>query len=259
MVVMLDGSGTELGSQVAPALFGYLLGACCAVTSFIVGRHVHDWLKDSRSPVTELGMSGSDIGTLGHAIQEASIHSSASNVSCATYCFRRQPVVILGIDVAPFLLFVGLAVAFGVADGVLGIPFYRRMWMIILVSPLGALLRWRLSRWNNLKLGWKHLAWIPWGTFLANVAAAVISILAEATEARFNPKDQVNYIWWSSALIAIESGFAGSLSTVSTLVKELFDLASKNPSRAYVYFLFTVLCSMLLSLAVYMPMMRIRG
>jgi fluoride ion exporter CrcB/FEX len=251
MVVMLDGSGTELGSQVAPALFGYLFGACCAVTSFIVGRHVHDWLKDSRSPVTIPGTSV-------QVIQEAaSMDSIASNVSLATYCFWRQAVVILGIDVAPFLLFVGLAVAFGVADGVLGIPFYRRMWMIILVSPFGALLRWRMSRWNNLKLGWKQLAWIPWGTFLANVAAAVISVLAEATEARYNPKDHVNYIWWSSALIAIEAGFAGSLSTVSTLVKEMFDLASKNPSRAYVYFLFTVLCSMLLSLAVYMPMMRI--
>jgi fluoride ion exporter CrcB/FEX len=249
---MLDGSKTELGSQVAPALFGYLLGACCAVTSFIVGRHAHDWLKDSRSPVTQPGTSV-------HVIQEAaSMDSTASNVSRSTYCFLRQAAVILGID-APFLLLVGLAVAFGVADGVLGIPFYRRMWMIILVSPFGALLRWRMSRWNNLKLGWKHLAWIPWGTFLANVAAAVISIMAEATEARFNPKDHVNYIWWSSALIAIEAGFAGSLSTVSTLVKEMFDLAAKNPSRAYVYFFFTVLCSMLLSLAVYMPMMRIRG
>jgi fluoride ion exporter CrcB/FEX len=252
MVVMLDGSGTELGSQVAPALFGYLLGACCAVTSFIFGRHVHDWLRASRSPVIIPGMSGLAIQ------EEASLHSSASDLSRRATCyFWRKAVVILGIDVAPFLLFAGLAVAFGVADGVLGIPFYRRMWMIILVSPLGALLRWRMSRWNNLRLGGKHLAWIPWGTFLANVAAAVISIAAEATEARYNPKDHVNYIWWSSALIAIEAGFAGSLSTVSTLVKEIFDLAAKNPSRAYVYFLFTVLCSMLLSLAIYIPMMRI--
>jgi fluoride ion exporter CrcB/FEX len=258
MVVMLDGSGTELGSQVVPALFGYLVGACCAVTSFIFGRHVYDWLKDSRSQVTELGTSGSEPGTSVHVIHKAaSMDSTASNVSRAAYCFWRQAVVILGIDVAPFLLCIGLAVAFGVADGVLGIPYYRRMWMIIIVSPFGALLRWRMSRWNNLKLGWKQLAWIPWGTFLANVSAAVISILAEATEARFNPRDHVNYIWWSSALIAIEAGFAGSLSTVSTLVKEMFDLASKNPSRAYVYFLLTVLCSMLLSLAVYMPMMRI--
>lgn len=247
---MMDGSGTELGSQVAPAFFGYLLGICCSVTSFIVGRHVHDWLKDSRSPVTELGTSG-------HVIQEASIHSTASNASRAAYCFWRQAVVILGIDVAPFLIFVGLAVAFGVADGVLGIPFYRRMWMIILISPFGALLRWRMSRWNNLKPGGKRLAWIPWGTFLANVIAAIISVMAEALEARHNPKDHVNYIWYSSALIAVEAGFAGSLSTVSTLVKEMFVLASKNPSRAYIYFLFTVLCSMLLSLAVYIPMMRI--
>jgi fluoride ion exporter CrcB/FEX len=152
---------------------------------------------------------------------------------------------------------VGLIVAFGVADGVWGIPFYRRMWMIVLVSPFGALLRWRMSRWNNLKLGWKHLAWIPWGTFLANVTAVLISILAEATDARYVTKGDANYIWWSSALIAIEAGFAGSLSTVSTLVKELFDLASKNPARAYIYFLFTVFCSLLLSLAVYIPIMRI--
>jgi fluoride ion exporter CrcB/FEX len=251
MVVMLDGSDTELGSQVAPALFGYLMGACCAVSSFIFGRHVHDWLKDSRSQVTELGTSV-------HTIQEASLHSTVSNVSSfATHCFWKQAVVILGIDVAPFLLCFGLVVAFGVADGVWGITFYRRMWMTVLVSPFGALLRWRMSRWNNLKLGWKHLAWIPWGTFLANVTAVIISVLAEATDARYVSKDHVNYMWWSSALYAIEAGFAGSLSTVSTLVKEIFDLASKNPSRAYIYFLFTVLCSMLLSLAVYSPILRI--
>jgi fluoride ion exporter CrcB/FEX len=250
MVVMLDGSDTVLGPQVAAALFGYIIGACCAVTSFIFGRHVHDWLKAWKTPGGELGM-------LAHPIEEASMHSTVSSISVAAQFFWKRVVFILGIDVAPFLLFVGIAVAFGVADGVLGIPFYREMWMTMLVSPVGALLRWRMSRWNNLRLGWKQFEWIPWGTFSANVAAAIISILAEATYSRYVSKDQANYVWWFSALNAIEVGFAGSLSTVSTLVREIFDLASKNPSRAYVYFMLTVLCSMLLSLAVYSPIMRL--
>jgi len=241
---MLDGSKTVLGPQVAPALCGYLIGGCCTVASFIFGRHVHEWLKMWTSAELQQEL-----------LDEASVHSTASSASRAAEYIWKRIVTLLGIKVAPFLLYFGLAAAFGFADGVLGIPFYRKMWMSVIVSPLGALCRWRLSLWNNRKL-WKRFAWVPWGTLAANVLAAVISDLVEAIESRYITPDQTHYQWSVAALNAVEAGFAGSMSTVSTLVKEMFDLAVENPSRAYLYFLATTLSGMLLGLLVYSPIVR---
>ena len=53
MVAMLDGTDTELGHQVAPALFGYLIGVAGAVSSFIFGRQVYDWLLTLHPPLEE--------------------------------------------------------------------------------------------------------------------------------------------------------------------------------------------------------------
>ena len=46
MVQMMDGTDTELGPQVVPALFGYVIGMACAAWSFSMGGRLHEWLYD---------------------------------------------------------------------------------------------------------------------------------------------------------------------------------------------------------------------
>lgn len=77
------------------------------------------------------------------------------------------------------------------------------------MAPFGALLRWWLSLFN------KYTAPFPFFTLLANTLGCLCNALAGVYEARL--MDPLV----DSALGALSTGFAGSLSTVSTLVSEL--------------------------------------
>jgi len=92
---------------------------------------------------------------------------------------------------------------------------YRAMWLSAISAPMGAFLRCGLSRFNGTLPGkWK---WFPLGTFLANMSGSAISITALTLSLNLT---QSQNPWFSLVLSAIKTGFAGSLSTVATLVAE---------------------------------------
>jgi len=244
MVVMLDGTYTELGPQVASALFGYLVGVCCSAAAFLFGRHVSEWL---RSIHHQEHLPTDDPSTDNTA--DSTVHSERIRKSV-----RRSLLTIIGIKTAPFLLLAALTAAFVVGDVVEEILFYRKMWLTVVLAPFGALLRWRLSRWNDGSIGGSRFNWVPWGTLAANLLASFISIAAEAVHSKYVSADDRDYVWESSILQAVEAGFAGSLSTVSTMIKEMFDMHS--PARSYLYVFGTILVAMLLNLAIYSPIVR---
>eukprot|EP00978_Attheya_sp_CCMP212_P025823 scaffold83916_cov37-Attheya_sp.AAC.1 len=135
------------------------------------------------------------------------------------------------------LLFWGLAVIN--SDDSYSIT-YRTMIFAAIVAPCGALLRWQLGKWNGT-FRWELWSWIPVGTLTANILGCIVSIVAIATELRFNQDGDFSF-WVIGTLRAIKIGFAGSLTTVSTFVSEvsLFMKSPMLPYRAYLYILLTL-------------------
>lgn len=255
LIVMMDGTNTALGAQVAPALFGYCLGIVCSVASFIFGTHVSAWLNGWRNEgddtnddpdlqVVSLTEDGSKARPP-RIVVYPSIGSCRRLRVCAGYLTTGRKL--------PCVLAVSLVGAFVAADWFLQRPFYRAMWMSSLLAPFGALLRWTLSSWNGTLS--QRFPWMPWGTLAANLIGSVISALFLALQMRYLDKSDV----WTVALISgIRVGFAGSLSTVSTFVKELVHLANHFPlqAKAYYYGSASVMFAMLLSLLAYSPIVR---
>mmetsp|Transcript_74 Transcript_74/g.187 ORF Transcript_74/g.187 Transcript_74/m.187 type:complete len:337 (-) Transcript_74:13-1023(-) len=335
MVIMLDGTDTVLGSQVAPALFGYLVGVYCAVTSFMVGRHARTWLQSWHARTTQSKRIPSQIRNdkeeekkqdesdhesldtfderkinrppqsstdypIAATIPKSASDTETKNPTWYTPLFRvlrHMFHFVFGIDFGPFVWVMIVLALFVVGDVVYDNNFYRTMWMNCLTSPLGAIMRWRLSQWNMVVVApimssndhdttsdrknrrpfknlWTSMScrclaqqcrnlwqqrpdWIPWGTLLANLLAVAISVLAEALHVKHG---STSGSWLSCFLSALGTGFAGSLSTVSTFIKELFAMQQqetrRGPAHAYTYCLASLTSAMLLGLLIYSPIVR---
>lgn len=175
-----------------------------------------------------------------------------------------QPVPSHLHKVPLFLTAVTLLVGFIVGDVVNGIEFYKGMALLWVLSPLGSLLRWRLSNLNIHRRGrvfTNSPDWIPWGTLFANLLATVLSACMEGLDSRYfsgaNPTSTNK--WIDAMLFALKTGVAGSLSTVSTMVKESVMLSENNPGKAQGHYYSTLTCvsCCLLGLLVYATTIRI--
>lgn len=239
MIVMLDGSQTELGSQVASALFGYILGIACCLGSFSAGRSVYDWLRARHASIAEPASAVDE--ELGDTTSRTRLEDDQDNNNnkCVSWSYGY------GLRGGPLLLSVLLTAAFVYGDAVQGIPFYRQMWMSLLFAPLGALLRWKLSSFNTEQF--------PRGTLAANLLAASLYALLEALDARSLVVGNIDDAAWTRTVwMAAEVAFCGSLSTVSSFVKEI---VAQGP-KGHVYSFCTIASAMLLGLAIYSPIVR---
>jgi fluoride ion exporter CrcB/FEX len=243
MIVMMDGTVTALPPQIGQSLTGYVIGITCCIASFIFGQS----LRNPGRP-SEAFSGASAEGTHEHTLESIDIIEGSTatksseekgSLSCCTIS-----------HVAPLTLVILLLVGYGLGDGLSGLADYRTMWMSSIVAPFGAVMRWRLSALNPVS----SPDWFPTGTLIANTMAVVLGAAAEALESRISSGTSERLLWVSPMLLAIEIGFAGSLSTVSTLVRELAFM--KTPGRAIVYFSATAMISMSIGLVVYSPTIR---
>jgi len=170
--------------------------------------------------------------------------------------FRTLPSLCDIVNARYFYFFV-VIVLFGlfvIGDYVLGIDFYRQVWISLLFALPGSLLRWNLSFWNGqLFISDERLNWVPWGTLTANVLGCIFSAIAQAMIFRF---DDNNTNIRRLMLVALKTGLAGNISTVSTFVKEVVHLYEKfnNTRRAYIYAIGSIVLCCLLSLCIYLPL-----
>lgn len=117
---------------------------------------------------------------------------------------------------------------------------YRTMIFACFLAPTGALLRWKMSKYNG---SIQRYNWFPLGTFGVNVMGCVFSAAMIGLESHFYGSE---IFWQTGTIRAVKVGFAGCLSTVSTFVAETSGfLKSKNPLHAYLYVLFSILTSAL--------------
>eukprot|EP00978_Attheya_sp_CCMP212_P035463 scaffold154462_cov58-Attheya_sp.AAC.3 len=279
MVIMLDGKFTILGTQVASVIFGYMIGMAGCISSFQFGMHVSAWLIRARNPHIVASAGTIPITTAHTTVsRDAERGEREAEISDAfpeNQRPRSPPVVAYSQPQASLhivndcctciwslrsltqTLLVCMIGCFLVGDFVRGNRFYRSMWLTSVFSPLGVLLRWKMDRWNEGggSVSFRCLSnWFPWGTFAANVLASVISVLTLALEQYGEEPGP-----WSKAFLqAIRFGFAGSLSTVSTMVKEIIQLSTDYPhhAKSYYYGIATIVAACSLSMCIYSPIIR---
>jgi fluoride ion exporter CrcB/FEX len=252
-----------------------------AISCFTFGRHVNVWLYSWLNPVTKDSEDNMEEGGLpiefnpptryphivGHLEPKSAIHVAARNCSredgtCGGLCQRIMPAFALRK-----LVFVLVAILFSLfaVGSIFGIDFYREMLLVSLMSPAGTLLRWNFSKLNSRRRGRSggvgRFDWVPWGTFAANIIGSVVSIFLIAVSFRLYNNDKDEHPWAVNFLNALITGFAGSLSTVSSMVKEIVILSEKYPGHAkpYFYAFGTTTLAMLLSLGLYCAIVRPRG
>lgn len=248
MIVMMDGTATAFSPQISQAFAGYLVGFACCVASFTFGQSLRKCFRHSTTAGSNRRLGGTSVaeGTHGDQTQDSiDIGSSATSLndhSCLSCCTFS--------NIAPLPLITILLIGFVLGDVVFGIAFYRTMWITMIMAPFGATLRWRLSALNPTS----SPLWFPWGTIIANVLASALGVAADAMESNVSSSGGARLQWASPILLAVEIGFAGSLSTVSTMVRELAFM--KTPGKAIAYFAATVMVSLSVGLAIYCPTIR---
>jgi CrcB protein len=255
-----DGTYTELGPQVVAALVGFMLGMMTAVASFQFGRHVSSWLQVYRTPAThysdESECEVEEGQTHGTAVASGNHIAALSNDArfdgCLRPAFRPKQFT--------FLVVGGLLSAYLVGYQIFDIPFYRKMFLVTLLSPPGALLRWNLAKWNSRTASHRvgRFIWIPLGTFTANIIGSFLSILCCALLDRYFSDGSGENQWAVAFLQAVGTGFAGCLSTVSSMVKEYGLLTEQYPNHAkpYFYLFGTLAVAMLMSICIYSSIVR---
>ena len=273
MVVMLDGTYCELGSQVVPVFFGYAIGLLGCFGAFHFGQNVGVWWYDWKhrdDPPVDLKASHSETssedydrviqrrGSTHQPIELVHDTGSESGEAPDPNHFHKVPL---------FLASVGLLVAFVVGDLRANIQWYKGMAMLWIFAPAGSLLRWRLSRLNvrsDQRLCKKLPRWVPWGTLTANLSAAAIGALLFGITDRYysgtgQESTSISSPLVEASLFALTTGFAGSLSTVSTMVKEAVMLSEQfeGKGKSFYYQTGTCVCSMLIGLMVYATTIRI--
>ena len=256
MVVMMYGRQTQLGPQVIPALAGYLLGLITAVASFHFGRQCSSWLQAWKAnhvkPECDVIEHEIEGGSSGNPFQRSATSLSGSNAGPE----GRRLLSLLSF-ISPkrltALFAATLLVIFIVAYQVFGIVFYKNLFFVCLFTPPGVILRWNLSTWNSRRGGLDFLAWVPLGTFTANILASLVSITCASLIYRFQTQQSDIHGWVIPLLDAAKVGFAGSLSTVSSMAKEIVVLSEKHPGHAkpHFYGIMTVTVAMVLSLCLY--------
>jgi len=267
MVAMLDGTYCELGSQVVTVLFGYVIGLMGATCGFHFGRQCGLWMYNLRH--SEEG-NRDTITTVEDEMEgamplyrEPRTHSHYGIELVDDDEVKLKPVPSHLHKIPLFLAAIALLVGFLIGDIVQGIQFYRGMTLLWCLSPIGSLLRWRLSGLNTKegKLWCITLpAWVPWGTFCANVLGSTIgACLTGLNDRYFSEADPMERNWVRGLIFALNIGFSGSLSTVSTMIKETVILSEQHPGLAkpHYYAIGSCCCTMFLGLVIYATTVRI--
>jgi len=122
---------------------------------------------------------------------------------------------------------------------------YRAQFLASLLSPFGTYTRWYLSRLNG-SIRNEKWEWLPIGTLVANMFASSISALCAGILLDLNLGQDSLSIAFTKA---IQVGFAGSCSTVSTFSTETAGLLRALPRAfwGYYYGFGTMVCGLLVA------------
>ncbi|GMH42179.1 hypothetical protein BSKO_10098 [Bryopsis sp. KO-2023] len=239
MVMLFGGAPTQLDSQWLGVLSGLVVGTQVALASLTLGEHAGLALMGKETPhsgaitetkskklASDMEGSGSNV-----AAPNSGRWSEWSAISCTA-------MVVLVISTAASLMG-----TFSLKGG----GFWKKLCVAVLFGPLGAILRWRLGAVNGKMKG--GLSWFPAGTFAANMIACAVSFLAHGVSVYSSPLSPVQAVM----VFALKTGFAGSLSTVSTWAVEVRKMMGNvgKDYHGYKYILTSHLGALLIGVIAY--------
>jgi len=293
MVVMLVGYESDTQSEVVQALAGYLFGVICSISSFQFGRHLgkilFHWRGGKHSGVgASAGNENGNENENGNGVdseeegretrsppslemgretniskeEELDCHKDQEQSSCFQKITGLCDIAFNG-TFSPLVFATMLVIFFLIGDFEMNNHFHKQLWVSVLLSPPGTLLRWNLSKFNGkwFQNSRRHLwRYIPFGTLLANVIGCIISIACAAVVTKLNGYGSSMTATASAELWlgGVKSGFAGNLSTVSSFVKEIVILSEKNEvGAAHLYATGSVVICCLVGLLVYIPIVKL--
>ncbi|XVF39394.1 hypothetical protein PTKIN_Ptkin01aG0031300 [Pterospermum kingtungense] len=211
------------------AVLGFLIGLFLAAYSIIFGIET---AKGFRWILKKLSTS-----------TEKEVHSTSHNWSLNSSRRRHLAAMVVLLLVLGLLL--SLSGSLFKEEFVNDHSSGAQLWLACLVAPLGVWIRWFLARLNGLGNS-GILRWLPIGTLIANVSAATIMAALSIVEKLVNSKN------FDTVATAIQLGFLGCLSTVSTFIAEFNAMReSKHPWRAYVYAIITMGISFVFGILIY--------
>jgi len=293
MVVMLVGYESDTQSEVVQALAGYLFGVICSISSFQFGRHLgkilFHWRGGKHSGVgASAGNENGNENGNGNGVdseeegretrsppslemgretniskeEELDCHKDQEQSSCFQKITGLCDIAFNG-TFSPLVFATMLVIFFLIGDFEMNNHFHKQLWVSVLLSPPGTLLRWNLSKFNGkwFQNSRRHLwRYIPFGTLLANVIGCIISIACAAVVTKLNGYGSSMTATASAELWlgGVKSSFAGNLSTVSSFVKEIVILSEKNEvGAAHLYATGSVVICCLIGLLVYIPIVKL--
>lgn len=177
-------------------------------------------------------------------------NTSSANELSNWDCLESYFIVVPLFSLSMYLLSSGIWIFF---DNNKEQVFLRTVLYSMLLSPLGALLRWKLSYLNGDYLNEESTSWLPLGTLLGNLFGSMVSITMVATEASSPIFLHQSFFKGIGTVQAVKIGFAGSLSTVSTFVSEISVLQKQFPRncRSYLYISLTIFLTCLFGIIIY--------
>jgi len=240
MVTMI---GSKNISLIIQALFGYVIGMHCGYMSLKFGQHVSMCIYhyfhcvDQQQQVNII-----------HLQEEIDPQNNDKKQKEKDSKNNNRIIEIFHL-LAPYMVVISILTYFTITNN-------RSLWLSSLAAPIGAIIRWRLSVSFNKQ---SNNTWIPYhGTFTANIVGSILSIIATSflIVSSSSPTGATDVT--QDILLAIKSGLAGSLSTVSTFIDEYDNLLSKhnknNFMNAYKYVYGTIMTACIMSIFVYVPM-----
>ena len=227
MVQLLIGRKAGDGGQWYQWLWGHLVGFELAWASLKFGEQTallsSRWLQRAgrqaaaRAKAKAAAQTSQETGHSG-AQPEERIVAREHEAQTQTGREARRIQAWLAATTVAALLLCGLCLALwivlAIVDNKVPHSARRSQWFALLFAPLGCVLRWHLSKLNTRDV--KPLAWLPAGTFAANMAACIVDFIIGGLQNRYS------FGYWAIVITpAVRVGFAGALSTVSTFVSEV--------------------------------------
>jgi len=218
-------------SGVAKAIFGYIVGLSMPLSFYEFGIHFATWIRRHLKQQADRLAEG--VATVEPTLQMDCVGQEPESLDRGMLfgpgLWNGMAVVIISASV------VSLSIGFVNTDTY----FWSKFCLCGLFAPAGVFLRYELSAMNGKLLP----TWFPWGTFAANLIAGIIINGTVDVLLQVGPLEEASSMDIGPLLLAAcSTGFAGSLSTISTFIAECHALFDRQNARrrGYIYALTSV-------------------
>lgn len=142
-------------------------------------------------------------------------------------------IIDLMVSILLFIAVVGFSLGVAFDPSVVG----KKIYLAVLLVPFGSCTRAWLSRHHIKRLK------LPLGTFIVNLIGSVCLAIVHVINVRAaDPacSSTTTVCWPTIVTYAIGSGFCASLTTISTVMSEIYNTRSEHPRFAYFYIVLSI-------------------